>query len=308
MCKTNNSSYHSSDKQLCSVILLMTRIDMFKASVKVVEILCELERIYPPAFFDIMIHLPIHLALEALEGGPIHPRSVNVHAKHSPDPEVITTSRVISLANGPSRTPMSVNACCSRMVLSTWRGTVVVISYPVHLLQSFEGCARFFINRGKGKRKAQFRRRESRHEDPGNDPEPSIRRIGGRATKGRPHRDRFEDLADNTVSISGITDGAAVRGSDERRWPTNRDALSVCSWKRCMINIDYLQRGACEKGSIGSESLGSFWDYPVAMSGLGCEFGAERQFGHESRDIEQEVEGVQRAMDQSCGRSLSLEI
>ncbi|GJX98086.1 hypothetical protein Tco_0355105 [Tanacetum coccineum] len=47
---------------------------MLKASVKVVEILCELERIYPPAFFDIMIHLPIHLALEALEGGPIHPR------------------------------------------------------------------------------------------------------------------------------------------------------------------------------------------------------------------------------------------
>ncbi|GJX46423.1 protein kinase, ATP binding site-containing protein [Tanacetum coccineum] len=36
-----------------------------------IEILCELERIYPPAFFDIMIHLPIHLALEALEGGPI---------------------------------------------------------------------------------------------------------------------------------------------------------------------------------------------------------------------------------------------
>ncbi|GKF67252.1 hypothetical protein Tco_0196931 [Tanacetum coccineum] len=56
-------------KQLCSATLMED--DMLKASVKVVEILCELERIYPPAFFDIMIHLPIHLALEALEGGPL---------------------------------------------------------------------------------------------------------------------------------------------------------------------------------------------------------------------------------------------
>ncbi|GJS74968.1 hypothetical protein Tco_0724849, partial [Tanacetum coccineum] len=59
-------------KQLCSATLMED--DMLKASVKVVEILCELERIYPPAFFDIMIHLPIHLALEALEGRPIHPQ------------------------------------------------------------------------------------------------------------------------------------------------------------------------------------------------------------------------------------------
>ncbi|GJS14731.1 hypothetical protein Tco_0409203 [Tanacetum coccineum] len=58
-------------KQLCSATLMED--DMLKASVKVVEILCELERIYPPAFFDIMIHLVIHLPLEALEGGPIRP-------------------------------------------------------------------------------------------------------------------------------------------------------------------------------------------------------------------------------------------
>ncbi|GKD48803.1 hypothetical protein Tco_1277779 [Tanacetum coccineum] len=41
---------------------------------KVVDILCNLELVYPPAFFDIMIHLVIHLPLEALEGGPIRPR------------------------------------------------------------------------------------------------------------------------------------------------------------------------------------------------------------------------------------------
>nr|GFB44233.1 hypothetical protein [Tanacetum cinerariifolium] len=48
--------------------------DMLKAQIKVVDILCDLELIYPPALFDIMIHLVIHLPLEALEGGPIRPR------------------------------------------------------------------------------------------------------------------------------------------------------------------------------------------------------------------------------------------
>nr|GEX40679.1 hypothetical protein [Tanacetum cinerariifolium] len=48
--------------------------DMLKAQIKAVDILCDLELIYPPALFDIMIHLVIHLPLEALEGGPIRPR------------------------------------------------------------------------------------------------------------------------------------------------------------------------------------------------------------------------------------------
>nr|GFA59471.1 hypothetical protein [Tanacetum cinerariifolium] len=48
--------------------------DMLKAQSKVVDILCNLELIYPPVFFDIMIHLVIHLPLEAFEGGLIRPR------------------------------------------------------------------------------------------------------------------------------------------------------------------------------------------------------------------------------------------
>nr|GEX13298.1 hypothetical protein [Tanacetum cinerariifolium] len=47
---------------------------MLKAQIKVVDILCDLELIYPHALFDIMIHLVIHLPLEALKGGPIRPR------------------------------------------------------------------------------------------------------------------------------------------------------------------------------------------------------------------------------------------
>ncbi|XP_058005383.1 uncharacterized protein LOC131181354 [Hevea brasiliensis] len=33
--------------------------------------LCKLERIFPPLFFDIMVHLPMHLANEAKIGGPV---------------------------------------------------------------------------------------------------------------------------------------------------------------------------------------------------------------------------------------------
>lgn len=35
------------------------------------ETLCQLERIFPPSFFDIMVHLPIHLANEVRLGGPV---------------------------------------------------------------------------------------------------------------------------------------------------------------------------------------------------------------------------------------------
>ncbi|GJZ93191.1 DIE2/ALG10 family protein [Tanacetum coccineum] len=59
-------------KQICSTTLMED--DMLKAQIKVVDIMCDLEIIYPPALFDIMIHLVIHLPLEALEGGPIRPR------------------------------------------------------------------------------------------------------------------------------------------------------------------------------------------------------------------------------------------
>nr|GEV51013.1 hypothetical protein [Tanacetum cinerariifolium] len=45
--------------------------DMVKAKSQLVDILCNLEQIYPSIFFDIMIHLVIHLPQEALEGGPI---------------------------------------------------------------------------------------------------------------------------------------------------------------------------------------------------------------------------------------------
>nr|GEU38356.1 hypothetical protein [Tanacetum cinerariifolium] len=58
-------------KQICSQTLMED--DMLKAQSKVVDIMCNLELIYPPGFFDIMIHFVIHLPLEALKDGPIRP-------------------------------------------------------------------------------------------------------------------------------------------------------------------------------------------------------------------------------------------
>ena len=47
---------------------------MRNARTEVVKILCNLELIYPPTFFDIMIHLILHLPDDAILGGPVHMR------------------------------------------------------------------------------------------------------------------------------------------------------------------------------------------------------------------------------------------
>ncbi|GKE14751.1 zinc finger, PHD-type containing protein, partial [Tanacetum coccineum] len=59
-------------KQICSQTLMED--NMLKAQSNVIDIMCNLELIYPPGFLEIMIHLVIHLPLEALEGRPIRPR------------------------------------------------------------------------------------------------------------------------------------------------------------------------------------------------------------------------------------------
>ncbi|KAL5570090.1 hypothetical protein UlMin_026665 [Ulmus minor] len=59
-------------KQLCVSTINVS--DMVEAQKQLVLILCKLERIFPPAFFDIMIHLVLHLPEEAILGGPVHMR------------------------------------------------------------------------------------------------------------------------------------------------------------------------------------------------------------------------------------------
>ena len=43
---------------------------------EIVDILCEFEIIFPPVFFDIMVHLPVHLCREVEYGGPEHARCI----------------------------------------------------------------------------------------------------------------------------------------------------------------------------------------------------------------------------------------
>jgi hypothetical protein len=54
---------------LCSKELEISELQKLSTSIK--ETLCRLEMIFPPAFFDIMMHLPVHLADEAILGGPV---------------------------------------------------------------------------------------------------------------------------------------------------------------------------------------------------------------------------------------------
>ena len=59
-------------KQLCSKALKTNHSEHLKNDTIVT--LFKLERIFPPSFFDIMVHLPIHLASEAKVTGPVQYR------------------------------------------------------------------------------------------------------------------------------------------------------------------------------------------------------------------------------------------
>lgn len=57
---------------LCSKELKVDELERLEKNIAVT--LCKLERIFPPSFFDVMVHLSIHLANEAKLGGPVQYR------------------------------------------------------------------------------------------------------------------------------------------------------------------------------------------------------------------------------------------
>ncbi|XP_028115026.1 uncharacterized protein LOC114312932 [Camellia sinensis] len=59
-------------KQLCFKTLEVDGLNRLQSQIALT--LCHLERIFPPSFFDIMEHLPIHLAEEAKIAGPVQYR------------------------------------------------------------------------------------------------------------------------------------------------------------------------------------------------------------------------------------------
>lgn len=56
-------------RQLCSKATRKADLEDIQKRIELA--LCHLEKIFPPAFFDIMVHLPIHLAEEAMIAGPV---------------------------------------------------------------------------------------------------------------------------------------------------------------------------------------------------------------------------------------------
>ncbi|XP_040938717.1 uncharacterized protein [Gossypium hirsutum] len=59
-------------KRLCAKSLDPQEVDQLQ--IQVMLTLCEMEKIFPPSFFTIMIHLIIHLPMEAKLGGPVQYR------------------------------------------------------------------------------------------------------------------------------------------------------------------------------------------------------------------------------------------
>ncbi|XP_057448678.1 uncharacterized protein LOC130740182 [Lotus japonicus] len=59
-------------KQICSKVLNVKFIEQLESQIAIT--LCQLETIFPPSFFTIMVHLVVHLAHEAKVGGPVQYR------------------------------------------------------------------------------------------------------------------------------------------------------------------------------------------------------------------------------------------
>ena len=59
-------------QKLCARTLYVTDLDALQDGI--VKCLCKLESIFPPSFFDVMVHLAVHLPYEAKLAGPVHTR------------------------------------------------------------------------------------------------------------------------------------------------------------------------------------------------------------------------------------------
>ena len=59
-------------KNLTSTVIKKEDMEHLEKDIPI--ILCRLERIFPPSFFDSMEHLPIHLAYESMIAGPVQYR------------------------------------------------------------------------------------------------------------------------------------------------------------------------------------------------------------------------------------------
>lgn len=59
-------------KKLCSKVLDVSELEKLQESI--VKTLCNMEKVFLPSFFTVMVHLMVHLVEEAKLGGPVHYR------------------------------------------------------------------------------------------------------------------------------------------------------------------------------------------------------------------------------------------
>jgi hypothetical protein len=59
-------------KKICSKVIEDSELDVLQESI--VMTLCDMERIFLPSFFTVMVHLMVHLVEEVKLGGPVHYR------------------------------------------------------------------------------------------------------------------------------------------------------------------------------------------------------------------------------------------
>ena len=59
-------------KQLCSKVLKTDQLEHLQNDIIIT--LSKLEKIFPPSFFDVMVHLPVHLANKAKVTGSVQCR------------------------------------------------------------------------------------------------------------------------------------------------------------------------------------------------------------------------------------------
>ena len=66
------NEYYAYFQELCSKVIDVSTLTKLEDSIPI--ILCKLEKLLPPAFFDVMVHLTIHLVTEAKLAGPVQYR------------------------------------------------------------------------------------------------------------------------------------------------------------------------------------------------------------------------------------------
>ncbi|RVW28901.1 hypothetical protein CK203_111943 [Vitis vinifera] len=126
-------------KQLCSKMLKIDQLEHLENDIIVT--LCKLERIFPPSFFNVMVHLPIHLASEAKIVRPVQYRWMYlrtlksyVHNKSRPEGSIAEGEHKQSIRVKPRIRARDVDLIHRREFISWFEERVQFLNTYYHCL------------------------------------------------------------------------------------------------------------------------------------------------------------------------------